>query len=163
MTTTLTGAFGRTAVRMRDFLDGQSNTIAFSERAYGTVKQQINPTDPSPFSGAGTFLAARGLGTEHTASGPASADLKFGEADVLFSAWGRINYNSVTDGYRRFEGISSRHPTGVNVANADGSVRFLNEAIDQNVSIPFQTVAAQPSVFRQLISRRDGTVIPQFD
>jgi prepilin-type processing-associated H-X9-DG protein len=47
------------------------------------------------------------------------------------------------------KGLSSRHPGGVNVALADGSVRFIADGVD-------------PETLRRLILRNDGQAVPQF-
>ena len=59
--------------------------------------------------------------------------------DVAFSAWGGINMSFDRDNdentadlviQRGRQGISSRHPGGVNVCRADGSVSLLTDGVD---------------------------------
>lgn len=153
--------------RLRDFLDGQSNVIIFSERTYDSVRKS-NPSGLTPLqgqpTGAALMFAARGL--NNTPPGPsnslavstaASAADSFGTSDVLFAAWGGININPAaitSNSGNKFQGVSSRHPGGVVVARGDGSSAFINE----NTSYDYNYAAAN-STWEQLIGRADGAVV----
>ncbi|MEQ1904794.1 MAG: DUF1559 domain-containing protein [Pirellulaceae bacterium] len=159
------GAFNSGApTRFRDFLDGQSNTIFLGERTYETVrKTQANNQTPT---GAALLFGSRGLG-DPSSAGETLADETNGIRDVMFTAFGGINYNTPDAGdYRRkFEGVSSRHPGGCMVAFGDGSVKFLADSI----SVDNDNLWALPNpvlngdVFRQLISRKDGLTPPVYE
>lgn len=130
----------------RDIADGLSNTIAISERAYDL--------------GGGIQCAAGVIfGTRGTA--PANTN-RF--HSVVFSGKGMINSldtsNSTTNN-SCLMGISSKHEGGVQIALADGSVRFLNENIDQKPDIDRAALVVD-SLFEYLIGRNDGFVIGEF-
>ena len=88
--------------RMRDIVDGSSNTLLIGERAHGNPGDRI----------AGIWSGMHGC----TATG-------CWNADSVLGVEGRINPPT------RF-GFSSRHPGGAHFLLADGSVRFLNENIE---------------------------------
>ena len=153
--------------RLRDFLDGQSNVVIYSERTYDSVRKS-NPSGLTPLqgtpTGAALMFAARGLNNAppgpsnatavSTATSPADA---FGAADVMFAAWGGININPAaitTNSGNKFQGVSSRHPGGVVVARADGSSAFVSE----NTNYDYDTALAN-STWEQLIGRADGAVV----
>lgn len=157
--------------RLRDFLDGQSNVIIFSERTYDSVRKS-NPSGLTPLqqtpTGAALMFAARGVNNAppgpsnaiaaSNATTPADA---IGASDVMFAAWGGININPAaitTNSGNKFQGVSSRHPGGVVVARADGSSAFINE----NINYDFNTVNNLPgdfSTWERLIRRNDGQVV----
>jgi prepilin-type N-terminal cleavage/methylation domain-containing protein len=160
-----TGAFcAGGPTKLRDFLDGQSNVILFSERTYDTVKKS-NPdgltTLQRQFSGAGLMYAARGFYTDDTTTNSvAVATLPvdaIGVPDVMFAGWGGININppaiTATSG-NKFQGVSSRHPGGVVVARADGSSSFVTENMEYDYNTAFPN-----SMWEKLIGRRDGAVV----
>lgn len=161
------GSFGSLqGFKLRDFTDGQSNTLMIGERTYLTVRQNLN-LEPA---GAGLLYGVRGLG--NGAVTDATATVASGHKDTFFSAIGGINYNAADATFsRKFQGISSRHPAGVVVAFGDGSTRFLTEAISIDVNGVFcgDIAGATPDlvrpgdVYRQLISRRDGHPQPVFE
>ncbi|MFM7740605.1 MAG: DUF1559 domain-containing protein, partial [Planctomycetota bacterium] len=153
--------------RLRDFLDGQSNVILFSERTYDSVRKS-NPSGLTPLqgtpTGAALMFAARGLNNSppspsnaaavSTATSPADS---FGAPDVMFAAWGGININPAaitTNSGNKFQGVSSRHPGGVVIARADGSSAFISE----NTNYDYDTTLAN-STWEQLIGRADGAVV----
>ena len=157
------GAFNSFApTRFRDFLDGQSNTIFLGERTYETVrKTQTNNQTPT---GAALLFGSRGLGSPSTAT-DATADVTFGLRDVMFTAFGGINYNTPDTGdfRRKFEGLSSRHPGGCMVVFGDGAVKFLPDAIAIDFDGNFGEAVEAGDVFRQLISRKDGLTPPVYE
>jgi prepilin-type N-terminal cleavage/methylation domain-containing protein/prepilin-type processing-associated H-X9-DG protein len=157
------GAFNSGApTRFRDFLDGQSNTLFLGERTYETVrKTQANNQTPT---GAALLFGSRGLGSASTTT-DTTADVTFGIRDVMFTAFGGINYNTPDAGdYRRkFEGLSSRHPGGCMVVFGDGSVKFLADAIAIDFDGNFGEAVETGDVFRQLISRKDGLTPPVYE
>jgi prepilin-type processing-associated H-X9-DG protein len=92
-------------------MDGQSNTILFSERARGPY-----PTDDAKYWG----WWPSGYG-----------------GDTLFVAFHPINsarrlttLSTIYDLVRMYGSVSSLHPGGAYVCLADGSVRFISESIE---------------------------------
>jgi prepilin-type N-terminal cleavage/methylation domain-containing protein/prepilin-type processing-associated H-X9-DG protein len=117
------------AISLGRMSDGTSNTIVFGERIYNSPSPNM---DKRP-NGAALMFVSRGQG------GP--TQFEFGMPDVSFSAWGGINLitNRLTPPSgvnpdnvwnRRRQGVSSRHAGGLNIALADGSVKFLRESVD---------------------------------
>jgi prepilin-type N-terminal cleavage/methylation domain-containing protein len=156
--------------RLRDFLDGQSNVILYSERTYDSVRKS-NPSGLTPLqgqpTGAALMFAARGqnnapgVSNAGAVSTAITAPAAFGGPDVMFAAWGGININPAaitTNSGNKFQGVSSRHPGGVVVARADGSSGFIQE----NIQYDFNTTNIVPgdfSTWERLIRRNDGQVV----
>ena len=109
------GLFYRnSAVRLAMITDGGSNTMMFSERAWSTLQ-----VDPNDVGGTDWFWW--------------NADDAF---DLTFSALTPPNaikkyLTQFNDGawWIPLASASSRHPGGVNVALADGSVRFIKDTV----------------------------------
>ncbi len=158
MSATPQGAFcSIRETKMNQFADGTSNTIMFSERTYDTVRKTL---DDRP-AGAALLFGARGLGNYD--------NFDNGIVDVAFSAWGGINFNKVEPtGYnifnRKRQGISSRHAGGVNVALADGSVRFVAETLNTYYGDDSDETDVPPTIrdfgtLERLMSLRDGGIV----
>ena len=134
------------SVKFRDYTDGTSNTIILGERA-DTLGNNIRPR-------AAVVWGTRGLARANA--------LRIHH--IVFSGKGMINSlnqsNSTNQNTCRM-GISSVHPGGVQVALADGSVRFLSETIDQKPDTN-RSVTVVNSVFERLIARDDGQPIGDF-
>ena len=143
--------------KLRDFIDGQSNVVLFSERTYDTVRR--NPATPlqNERTGAAFLYGARGYGDALTNLTAATASASNGAPDVMFAGMGGVNINGSTVGLgvgNKFQGVSSRHPAGVIMARADGSVGFVSE----NVSYDFDdTLINTP--YEQFLGRADGAVL----
>jgi len=142
---------GTKGIKLRDFTDGQSNTILFSERTYNNIF--VPPSaDPNWFDltpSAGLIYASRGAGAEVGANAPPS--LYNGITDIGFTGFVAINDHN--NGYDKKQGASSRHSGGVVTAWADGSTRFLSDTIEQS---PGNNCA---SVFDYTLGRNDGNVV----
>lgn len=141
--------------------DGTSNTIVFGEKIYDSRDAGTGP------NGAALLHAARGIG------GPNVFD--FGMPDVAFSAWGGVNLSvssdsSVADNVfdRKRQGVSSRHTGGLNVVRGDGSVSFLQDAVDSFYSDPTLTVQDFPQnafefgAYEKAIAVADGQPAEDF-
>lgn len=166
--------------RLRDFLDGQSNVVMFSERTYDTVRKS-NPSNLTALqlqaTGAGLLFGSRGLNGQPVtnnsgtvATTAVTAGDSYGAADVLFSAWGGVNINpavltpcSVSNpgSGSKFQGVSSRHPGGVIISRADGSVGFVTETIAYDFNYLSTTLPNTP--WEQFIARADGAVLTGVD
>ncbi len=160
------GAFdGLRGRKLKEFVDGQANSVLLSERIAGSLnprreRQLFGRLIPA---GGATHIGCRGIGRSDIdgskTNDPADA---WGAPDVLFSAWGGINVRDEARPWRKFQGVSSRHPGGVNMALADGSVRFIAEttvvsASDPNPSAPWTSDAAPADVWRSLIALTDAS------
>ncbi len=123
-------------IRLTNIGDGQANTILLSERICGS---QTPRRDRTRFgrvinAGAATIFGSRGIGNS-AIDGSTTNDCAdaWGAPDVLFGAWGGINLDDPEKPWRKFQGVSSSHPGGVNIALGDGSVRFFT-----NIAVPEQ-------------------------
>jgi len=138
--------FLNSSVGFRDIPDGLSNTIVVSERAYdlgGGIR-----------CGAGVIVGTRGIAVANTDR----------VHSVVFSGKGMINSidtSNSTNNNSCLMGVSSMHPGGVQVALGDGSVRFLNENIDQKPDVQRQ-IPVVDSLYEYLIGRNDGFVVGEF-
>jgi prepilin-type processing-associated H-X9-DG protein len=132
-------------INLRDFVDGSSNTIVVGERAF-----QANGVTPQ----AATVWGTRGTAVANTNR----------VGNVSFTGKGMINStdesNSTLQNSSRM-GLSSLHPGGVQVVMGDGSVRFLNENIDQKPDVD-RAVTVLDSVYEFLVARNDRRAIGEF-
>lgn len=104
----------RTA-RLADILDGQSNTILVVERAgRPDLYKRGESVDPYPFDD-------RNGGMDHHQAAWA----------ISTHFWWLVTWHELRINDTNASGIFSFHTSGANVGLADGSVRFLSEAIDQ--------------------------------
>jgi prepilin-type N-terminal cleavage/methylation domain-containing protein/prepilin-type processing-associated H-X9-DG protein len=130
---------------LKDFVDGSGNTIVIGERAY-----QANGVAPH----AATVWGTRGTAVANTNR----------VGNISFTGKGMINSidesNSTLQNSSRM-GLSSLHPGGVQVVLADGSVRFLNENIDQKPDVD-RSVTVLDSVYEYLIARNDRKAVGEF-
>jgi prepilin-type N-terminal cleavage/methylation domain-containing protein/prepilin-type processing-associated H-X9-DG protein len=156
----LLGPSGRPPLAMRDIVDGTSNTAAMSESTYGNGVAKLSaapaPQDPlvlaTDISGSGmdpatcaattTFIGQRGdrwINGGYLATGynhyltPNSATL-----DCLNTS---NNYG--------LKAARSRHPGGVNLLLADGSVRFVSNSVS-------------PQTWTALATRAGGEVLGDY-
>ena len=134
------GAFGLMSNRrMRDIMDGPSQVIAVSERAY-------------MLSGV-TMYAAVWAGC-----------VRSNHDDCIDEVLGalRAPINATTFGKNeRQQSISSQHPGGVQAVLFDGQVRFLSENIDFVMNGTSNTSAID-SVLERLVGIQDAQVVGSF-
>lgn len=131
--------------RIRDILDGTTNTICFGERAHRDVAYSAWATANArtTMDGFGYWAPSTGLP---------------GLGDVTLGTDQKINYRHPTTGTMpnqhsyedaRVSAFGSEHVGGVNIALCDGSVRFLSDSIDAGI-------------WRSLGTRANGEVIGEF-
>lgn len=135
------GIFWRaSSVRMRDIVDGTSNTICVGERAW----ELTGPAGTAVRCNAGTI---HGTWSENE---QLSIRTNLGAGSVALgvpaTAPGECVY-----------GFSSPHPGGLQVALCDGSVRFVSLTIDHN-----WVTQAVDSTFERLLGRDDRQVVGDF-
>lgn len=129
------------STRLRDIIDGTSQTLLFGERYHRDVEYDAN---------AGTFTKINGWGYWSPTSGLP------GVGDVTLSAFVPINYEhsagvGVNASYeeQRVSAFGSGHVGGAQFAMADGSVRFVSE----NISI---------TTLRSLSTRAGGEIVGEY-
>jgi prepilin-type processing-associated H-X9-DG protein len=132
-------------VRMADITDGSTNTFLFGERFHRDLQYDEQQPSVSP---GGAPLEQTGRWAE--VAGPMGA-----MANVTLSTPVEINYRMPPGGdlstlENRACAFGSGHPGGANFAFADGSVRFVRDAI------ALQTLQA-------LSTRSDGEVVSGMD
>jgi prepilin-type N-terminal cleavage/methylation domain-containing protein/prepilin-type processing-associated H-X9-DG protein len=130
-------------VRIRDVLDGTTNTVLLGERSHtDAVYDQY-------FSTGGTSNPMTGWGFWASAGG------QLGITDVTLSSFGPINYlmpagvatpNGSNEENLRLCAFGSRHTGGAQFAMADGSVRFVSENVDRNLARAIGTRAGSEVV-----------------
>ncbi|MEQ1830997.1 MAG: DUF1559 domain-containing protein [Pirellula sp.] len=131
--------------------DGSSNTFAIGERAWR--RRLTNGTIAIP--AAGLIAGCRGQ-----ASG---IMVDWGLMDIVGIGRFRLNYNQtlVTRSKRAF---SSNHTGGCQFVFCDGSVHFISETIDGDMSAAQQSNDADPnSVWENLIAIGDGNVVGNYE
>ncbi|MBI3464052.1 MAG: DUF1559 domain-containing protein [Planctomycetes bacterium] len=177
------GMFGfRLTVKLRDVLDGTSNTIALSERAranYGwgppTGRRQITGTAqiPNPWDNPGRCLTRASAGYFL----PAANQVK-GRFGVIWTdgQTERVAFNTVlgpnapscvgdgnvnADSPHSVLSASSYHRGGVNVLMTDGSVRFITDNINTgNLGASAPTQGPSPfGVWGALGTRAGGDAV----
>lgn len=130
------GIFWRDSdVRMRDIVDGTSNTMCIGERAW----------EVGGGSGAQKCYAGLVAGTDNT-NEQLSIRYNLGAGSVAVGAGPECQY-----------GFASPHPGGTHILLCDASVHFLSETIDHNWA-----TAAIDSTFERLMSRNDRQVVGEF-
>ncbi|QDT63371.1 DUF1559 domain-containing protein [Calycomorphotria hydatis] len=154
------GIWSRT--RFRDITDGTSNTILVGEKAYGKV---LRPSDQTLSQGGTAHIA--GVGRGHIA--PTSGISRGGIAMVGINPNADFNGNDDINDWEVLQArymFQSLHTGGVQFLFADGSVHFLSDVIDQELSAATHVIPASTSsinsVLEFLMSKADGNVVGGF-
>lgn len=152
----VTGAFsGEGATKIRDILDGSSNTILVGERVFanGYMDPSIAPGILEAFPRAANIYGTRGLG-HGNGSGSQEYHAWHGIVDATFCGHGFINdYNF----WEKSRAASSRHPGGVNFGLTDGSIQFVRESIEH-----IGRFSDVDSVYERLLAIADGQVVGDY-
>ena len=152
------GAFYRDSkVRMRDIVDGTSNTFLIGERAY-----RLNKIDRF----AGMLYVVR----DRDGSGPAASDTtggldnSQGLVTIVGSSLWPINHSLPDSNSTRFNpAFSSLHKGGAHFLLADGSVRFVSENIElRNAAYGGRADYIASSLYEMLTAIADGGIIGEF-
>jgi prepilin-type N-terminal cleavage/methylation domain-containing protein/prepilin-type processing-associated H-X9-DG protein len=106
--------YRNSATRLAMITDGTSNTMLFSEHAWSTLK-----IDPNNLGGTDWFWwnSGNSMHTAFSTLTPPNALKKYQTEFANGAFWIPV------------ASASSRHPGGVNVAMADGSVRFVKDTV----------------------------------
>jgi prepilin-type N-terminal cleavage/methylation domain-containing protein/prepilin-type processing-associated H-X9-DG protein len=118
-----------TIVRVKDITDGTSNTMAVGEYLTGL------PQDEAPNDLRGVhWIDLPTFSQLYTQDGPNSSSPDLINPDALCYDRPRQNLPCApSDLYKMTAASRSRHPGGVNILLADGSVRFFKETIDLGI------------------------------
>ncbi|MBC8289135.1 MAG: DUF1559 domain-containing protein [Planctomycetes bacterium] len=140
----INGVFQYTgAYKIRDILDGTSNTIAAFENMHfrgGDNPGQSGGRFDTRRSSYGAWITP--LGAVHTFRNPINNGLDGGAGPRTGTY--QQNQNDL-----RCEAPSSRHPGGIHAVMADGAVKFINETVDHFTRY-------------KLAVRNDGEVVGEF-
>lgn len=168
------------AVTGATVIDGQSNTILVSEMRTGLL--EIDPRGTWAMGDSASSLWCVGSGHYNDEAGPYSqwpgADcngpnpanmFRMDQDDIVAcqDIRDKIGYDRLhgvelmgcnpSSGYNGQSAVRSKHPGGVNVCMADGSVRFISDYVDTNGRVDFEP--PRFSVWDRLMSSADGQPI----
>ncbi|HVX63376.1 MAG TPA: DUF1559 domain-containing protein [Pirellulales bacterium] len=169
------GVFGfNTRCTMANVIDGASNTIALSERVFGTsalmVKGGIAVGVSTVNTNPGTCLA-QATGGKYTGSSVQEAGLRWQDGYATWVSFNTVlppnspsccNTTGTCDNGTGLYSASSNHPGGVNAAMLDGSTRFVNDSIstgtgaNQGLSYPEPTSGPSPYGVWGALGSKDG-------
>jgi prepilin-type N-terminal cleavage/methylation domain-containing protein/prepilin-type processing-associated H-X9-DG protein len=145
----------QSAITIAQIRDGASQTAAFSERCLG------NPTRPErlgdyylatlPVTSCGQL---QGSSLDRYTSTDEWSGQRWGDGNVFYTRYQHIlppNGLSCNFGNEDYDGLvvataTSRHPNGVNLLLADGSVRFIKETIAPNIWKALGTIGGSEAV-----------------
>ena len=153
----LRGGFGGVnfGIRIRDILDGTSNTVAVSEIRVGLNEEDLRGSWAMPGLASGT-AALFGDAAEPNSQGPNSDDMEncaaTGFAGNADRGMGCFDSNSTGQMAAR-----SMHTGGLHVLLADSSTKFVSETIDAEA--PNVGCGSNPGVWQAMHTRSGGEVV----
>jgi prepilin-type processing-associated H-X9-DG protein len=151
------GAFWyQSGVRVAAMTDGTSSTAVFSERCLGNSQSADRLADYYLSSDSLTAcLASTPLGTPRFTSPYEWSGERWGDGNALYTRYHHIfpplSVSCLLGGSEDFDSpvvvtATSRHPGGVNLSMADGSVRFVKQTVAARVWQAIGTVAGSEIV-----------------
>lgn len=135
--------YSSSTIKIRDIVDGTSNTFAFTERS-GDKNWRAGVWAGTDMVREGSFDCYGGVNSYQS--------LRNALAWVI-KPYGLINTRTGTN-----DGPSSLHPGGCHFALCDASVRFVSETIDAASN----TVGPTMGTYQKLGARNDGQVVGEF-
>ncbi|RCS46030.1 DUF1559 domain-containing protein [Bremerella cremea] len=170
------GMFGyRSWYKMRDVVDGTTNTIAFAEiirptgdRKRGDTAMGVGPSSPSDCTNSSVWLGNRYANGISVAGGVDKHGSSYHPGGAIWTSVTTIiapNGPSCTmENNYWTEAImtsNSRHPGGVEVLLVDGSVKFIPETIDtgDQTSSPTDSGPSPYGVWGAMGTRDEGEVV----
>jgi len=148
-------------LRTKDITDGTSKTLLVGERNDKLMNAAGVAADCESGLMFGISHFANGERTVDSGGGGQSHGLFAGRYGINNAEDASISISTSEQAPACSRGLGSLHPGGAQVALADGSVRFLSQAIELYTSANFnddlKTIGnAVDSVFERLCSRNDG-------
>lgn len=162
-TANVRGAFGyNSSYTLANILDGTSNTIALSERAFGLngafIRGGVGEGYPTINTNPSLCLAAVNGQGAYINTGNQEAGARWCDGYAVWTSFNTVlppnspsccqsaNGTSSCDNSGGVYSANSYHPAGVNAVMMDGSVRFVSDGIDTgNTSLPEITTVGLPS------------------
>lgn len=147
-----TAAIRTRGISMADIVDGTSNTAAISEGLTPTVTNWGGPIGSIIYGNMGGALYSHAITPNSSAADRIIGPCPQTQGDTQYRAPCTSignNQGFTPSAARAFAGARSRHPGGVNVGLADGSVRFVSDTIDL-------------LLWRQVATRAGGEVVSGF-
>jgi prepilin-type N-terminal cleavage/methylation domain-containing protein len=153
-----------TGVKLKQIIDGSSHTILLAELRSGLKAADSRGTWAMGTNGASALF---GYGMSD-ANGPNDCSPKYSDdlVEALFLALGDASWNTVMNrecmsaqyvaGQSQQAGTRSMHGNGVFVAFCDGSVHFVSDFVDAQIT---QGYGSNESVWARLICSMDGRTI----
>ena len=153
------GCFYRNSrTRMKDIVDGTSNTILVGERASELQRPNdtVSPSNAAIIVGIKMPDASAGIGRLGWWNNQGQAYVLFG-ADIKINGHGEGTQSDYLTNNHCARALNSFHEGGAHVVLGDGSVRFVSENIDHNPS-----TAAVDSTYERLMARKDRQVVGEW-
>lgn len=140
----------QSAIRPAELIDGASATAMFSERCLGNSSRPDPKSDYYLTSPSLQACAQASLATTPRHSSPQEwSGQRWADGNLFYTRYQHVfppNLPSCNFGTEDFDAqvvvtATSRHPGGVNVLLADGSVRLVQDAIDANIWTALGSIA----------------------
>jgi prepilin-type processing-associated H-X9-DG protein len=162
-TVNVRGAFGyNSSYSLATVIDGTTNTVALSERAYGvngkSIRGGVGEGYPAINTNPSLCLQAVDSQGFYTNTGNQEAGARWTDGYAVWTSFNTVlppnspsccqsaSGTSSCDNSGGVYSVTSYHPSGVNASMLDGSVRFVSEQIDVgNTTLAEVTAVGTPS------------------